>query len=150
MSAALEQQRDLPSKHVASEELDREPSPEKPGSNSRSSTSNGVDSTGHSRGGTPDQRRRSPSSATQEAASTLVQMSNTQPLAKQNSQSPKKPSTPVQKRESVEEVADKFVSVSINSCFCLILILFSFRPTPLNISPNQTISKIFCLTAMMP
>jgi hypothetical protein len=110
MSAALDQPRDLTPKRVASEEADREPSPEKPASNSRSSTANGVDSTGHSRDGTPDQRRRSPSSATQEAASALVQMSNTSTPP----QSPKKPSTPVQKRESVEEVADKFGSVSIH------------------------------------
>ncbi|KAI6177281.1 LsmAD domain-containing protein [Aphelenchoides bicaudatus] len=114
MSAALDQPRDLPAKRVNSEEPAREPSLDKSINNSRSSTENGVNSTG-SRDGTPDQRRRSPSSATQEAASALVQMSNTPPLSKQNSQSPKKPSTPVQKRESLDEVTDKVGALSIAS-----------------------------------
>lgn len=104
MSATLEQQRDLSSKRVASEESDHDVRQNK------SDAANGV----NSRDGTSDQRRRSPSSATQEAASTLVQMSNTRPLIKKNSQSPKKSSTPVsQKREeSTEKFTDKCNEVS--------------------------------------
>lgn len=107
MAAALE-------KHVVEEQLKKSASVDRDSNNSPAN--NGVDSTGHSRDGTPVDHRRSPSTATQDAAKTLVQMSNTPPLSKQNSQSPKsKPSTPtsVQKRGgSVDELSDKLNSVS--------------------------------------